>query len=477
MASDEEGSSRSDKVKLKCFFQIYKHSNEIISPITEIRWKKVLLCSKSWIKLDGNGKEIAIHLTELGMSDEGKSFDDVVREHPGLGFHATCYRRYTDTSRLKKAETRVAKKRSQAGDSESPDEPPVKRAKHFLRSSSATAMVQKATILPKKCIICKLQDKLVTIQGKRGHDKLRKALTDDAGMLRKAAEMREDESILKDIRGKSCACIEVRYHDQCYKNYTKIVVNSRKRHDSGKELESVFLTYKQSYKVFCRDVIDKRLQYGQEILRLAKLQKLFMKSIEKTEKVYLSTIRSDVLKKKLRMDYPNLIFHSPTRRNESVLVYFSNVSPGFVADPFLSSGKSTTETDESSKYDIDIPTTSTTHEISTDGDNRDKLRTLYFAGTIVNNAIKSNKGMQSEWPPRAADINDVDISEIVPYELFTLIAKCVGAAEDTIQTSFSDVTEETRTKILSICQDILYLAWKGRRQTPKSLALGLTVRV
>ncbi|XP_071945739.1 uncharacterized protein [Antedon mediterranea] len=77
-----------------------------------------------------------------------------------------------------------------------------------------------------------------------------------------------------------------------------------------------------------------------------------MKSIEKTENVYLSTIRSDVLKKKLRMDYPNLIFHSPTRRNESVLVYFSNVSPGFVADPFLSSGKSTTETDESSEYDI-----------------------------------------------------------------------------------------------------------------------------
>ncbi|XP_071956205.1 uncharacterized protein [Antedon mediterranea] len=191
-----------------------------------------------------------------------------------------------------------------------------------------------------------------------------------------------------------------------------------------------------------------------------------MKSIEKTENVYLSTIRSDVLKKKLRMDYPNLIFHSPTRRNESVLVYFSNVSPGFVADPFLSSGKSTTETDESSEYDIDIPTTSTTHEISTDGDNRDKLRTLYFAGTIVNNAIKSNKGMQSEWPPRAADINDVDISEIVPYELFNLIAKCVGAAEDTIQTSFSDVTEETRTKILSICQEILYLGKEeGRLQS------------
>ena len=46
------------------------------------------------------------------------------------------------------------------------------------------------------------------------------------GKLRSAAEKIEDEEILKDIRGKDCSCIEVRYHKSCHNNYVRVLKNS-----------------------------------------------------------------------------------------------------------------------------------------------------------------------------------------------------------------------------------------------------------
>jgi hypothetical protein len=43
------------------------------------------------------------------------------------------------------------------------------------------------------------------------------------GKLRNAAENKEDEQILKNIRGKDCSCIEVRYHKSCYNDYVGVL--------------------------------------------------------------------------------------------------------------------------------------------------------------------------------------------------------------------------------------------------------------
>ena len=53
---------------------------------------------------------------------------------------------------------------------------------------------------------------------------------------------------------------------------------------------------------------------------------------------------------------------------------------------------------------------------------------------------------------------------------------CIGAAEEPSLTSYANVDDDTCNKILSISQDIIYLASKGKKQTPKSLSLGLTIR-
>ena len=45
--------------------------------------------------------------------------------------------------------------------------------------------------------------------------------TIDGGLLRTAAERKNDERILVQIRGKDCVALEVHYHKVFYCNYTK----------------------------------------------------------------------------------------------------------------------------------------------------------------------------------------------------------------------------------------------------------------
>ena len=86
--------------------------------------------------------------------------------------------------------------------------------------------------------------------------------------------------------------------------------------------------------------------------------------------------------------------------------------------------------------------------------------------------------MQCKWPPRGKDLIGINM---VPVELFNHVACIVGAISDEEYTSanntrFVEIGEELMSKVNAICQDIVYVSSKGRKQTPKSLALGLTVR-
>ena len=99
----------------------------------------------------------------------------------------------------------------------------------------------------------------------------------------------------------------------------------------------------------------------------------------------------------------------------------------------------------------------------------------YFAGLILRNAIRENKGVDWQWPPTAKDLNGIELRDIIPDELFNLVAMCVGGVLEPFGSGHM-VGHEEDSKIWSICQDIIYLTLKGTQQTPKSLALGLTVR-
>ena len=84
--------------------------------------------------------------------------------------------------------------------------------------------------------------------------------------------------------------------------------------------------------------------------------------------------------------------------------------------------------------------------------------------------------MACPWLPTAENLNVSDAKSVVPVELYNLIAWIIGATEEPTLDCYVDIADDVNLKVLSVCQDIVYLASKGRKQTPKSLCLGLTIR-
>ena len=68
-------------------------------------------------------------------------------------------------------------------------------------------------------------------------------------------------------------------------------------------------------------------------------------------------------------------------------------------------------------------------------------------------------------------ISKASAEEIVPESLFMLISLLCSGYQEEFQESHDDV----KTRILSICQDIIFLSSRGHKLTPKHIGIGLTV--
>ena len=135
------------------------------------------------------------------------------------------------------------------------------------------------------------------------------AETIDAGLLRTAAERKNDERILVQIQGKDCVALEVRYHKVCYCNYTIFITRETKKQSETERSTSV---YEKSYDVFCKKVI------------------------EDTENVDTSKYRAFKLKQRLMKSYPQLLFCVPKIRNVSEIVYVENFDSSELVEEHMS---------------------------------------------------------------------------------------------------------------------------------------------
>ena len=82
------------------------------------------------------------------------------------------------------------------------------------------------------------------------------------------------------------------------------------------------------------------------------------------------------------------------------------------------------------------------------------------------------------WPPTALDMSLEKAADMVPNDMFNFIAVAIKSC-DRIPDPSSDklpLTSADNFKTLSICQDIVALHSKGKKLTPKGVALGMTLR-
>ena len=95
----------------------------------------------------------------------------------------------------------------------------------------------------------------------------------------------------------------------------------------------------------------------------------------------------------------------------------------------------------------------------------------------VKKRIADQSKWNTNWPPTSERISQDECAKLVPVQLFNLLALITNATEDVPPSdTFVEVSDEEHAKLLSIFMDIIYLSSNGCIQTPKSLALGLTLR-
>ncbi|KAJ8050302.1 hypothetical protein HOLleu_03448 [Holothuria leucospilota] len=465
MASTSGETVRQKRKKIECGIHVSETASGKVTEFTEISKGKVHSCAKEWKNL---GVELSEFAKKILTENEELNFDTTV-----YGYHRQCYMKFTDISKIARAKLKLGKAAEklpsqtesedieecqQIDESESLSEGPAPKV---LRSKHRPL---KGHILPPVCLICQ-KDSYITHHHtkKRSKERLVECQTITAGSLQKAAEVRKDEKLLLHIRGQDLVALEAKYHKTCYQQYVR-VISSKAREDETVGQRQ----YQKAYDIFCHDIIEERIVKNAEIFRLTKLLHIFKDYVRKFESLEVASYRTYSLQQRLRKTYPQLVFLRPARKNLSCLVFSDNLTAADVVEDLPIEEGDSSETSASDAGDNPIPSVKNPSPTS--------VRDLYMSAQNLKAAVNQRNFEPMEWPPTAAALNLASAEHIVPSKLYNFLAWVIGASEEPVIHSKVKVDDSVHHKLLSVSQDIMQLAVKGKKLMPKFLSLGMAVR-
>ena len=305
----------------------------------------------------------------------------------------------------------------------------------------------------------------------------------DGGKLATAAKDKKDDHILLQIQDRDCVAIEVRYHRSCLRNYTV--------YQSRKPIEPIKEKYGKAFATFCSNVIDKKIIKDKQIYRMSSLRRLFVKAVRDIESQDASSYKTFSLKQRIKRKYPQLCFLQPRKRYTSEIVYVEALStedlvPGAVGSGEETDTTTTTDTDTFSNTDTD--TTDVDERVEPlkkrqKGSNgRSKplmpiasLRDRYATAQDLKDDIMQTR-TNLPWPPTSSELTLESARTIVSSKLYNFLAWVVGASDDPEEEEKVKIGAAEDRRILTICQDIIYLATKGRQMMPKHTSLSMAMR-
>lgn len=301
------------------------------------------------------------------------------------------------------------------------------------------------------------------------------AETVDGGRLREAAKRKSDESILLHIADKDCVALEVKYHKRCYDGYTSFLRCTGENEDAEEsEIHDKNLCkYEESFDVFCERFVKARIINNDEIHRMKKIEEEFVKTVEQVEGIDASNYRRFRLKERLLERFPQLVFHTPKKRNKSEIVYAKSICKGAVAEHYLSNeGSQTSHSDTETEDEV-----LDEQLLKNPEPKAATLKEVYNVALTLRNILRScTQAWYETWPPLASDITGESVMKLVTPLLFNFVTWLLGFSEDAEASEYVEVDEKHAVKVFSICQDLINISSKGKIQTPKSLALAMAVR-
>ncbi|KAJ8042408.1 hypothetical protein HOLleu_13456 [Holothuria leucospilota] len=296
----------------------------------------------------------------------------------------------------------------------------------------------------------------------RQTEKLTQCLTRDAERrLKAAAEKKNDDRLLLQIRGKDLIAIEVCYHKSCYRHYFQAPVTI-----STDDIDSRGTPHcKEAFNELAREVETNVIMKG-EVVKMSKLRERFMDLVAAKGST-LAQFRSEKLKKKLISRFGRKIaFWHPKKRNRCELVYSNYIPKGSLLETSVESSSSQGDTSAESEVDVeDSPPIV------------NKARELYHAAQLLRQTIQSVSGIS--WPPTSSKLNEESVGALIPSELHNFLAWVISPTPidpNIEQNSKVDLPQAVSVRVSAIAQDILFTYHRGRILTPKHVALGVSAR-
>ncbi|CAH3173032.1 unnamed protein product [Porites lobata] len=225
--------------------------------------------------------------------------------------------------------------------------------------------------------------------------------------------------MLLHIDGRDTKAMEIKYHRSCYKNYIHPKQLAKLEEQNCQEKDAGTEGYDRAFgKV--EEFVEKEVIAAAKAIPMSTLIEKYTSFLTE-EGVNVVTYRSTKLKNRLtRFFGERLSFHRPSNQNQSELVYSLNVKTGEVVETVF---KSTTSVDEEQMA------------------NSDKCEI-----------------------------------EMVPDLLYNMMAWILSTKSEYSVERVSDISPEVHRLALSLSQDLIHSATRGRIKTPKNVVLPMTVK-
>lgn len=415
-------------------------SDEKVTPFAEKSWNKFEECAKRrkdhiWVAMNGNWEQ-----------------------GPKGGYHRRCYQSYTNIVNISRMEAatptiKTTSPATESMESQSANETCNETAsKRIHRSHASTFDIQ-------KCIICQ-KIKSMRKKGGRGAEPLTQNISEYGSQsLLRAAEIRKDENVLLHLRGQDCIACEVKYHRTCYKNYTREKQLSKLEAENCATEDKECNSYTKAFSKV-QEYVETEVLANAKVVKMTELLAKFVCHL-KEYGVEVSEYRSSKLKQRLTTTFGAMLeYQRPTIQSQSELVFSARVKKGQIVETLVK------KDDESRLEEIEV-------EEESEPENNIVYQ-VYHASKKVRALLLDVKQTMS-WPPNPEDLESE--TNTVPDLLYNMLAWILTSeAEYSIDKRVANLPSHVHRWVLSIGEDLVHCANRGRVKTPKHVLLPMAVK-
>ena len=275
-----------------------------------------------------------------------------------------------------------------------------------------------------------------------------------------AAKIREDNRLIISLEGQDYIAIEVRYHRTCYQRYTHIKeldnLLERCEEIASEEGSHYDITFKAVVRKVQEEAID-----GLEILKMTDLCTFYVGQLKELG-LNISGYRSEKLKNRLIKHFDDTIyFWHPRYRSESEVVFSNEVPEGQIVEAGLLST-------EEKEYNISFKDLHSNHDLE---------RNVFQCTKLLRSYIKETTLEGMKFPPSQEDINEE--AAPLPDMLYNFPGWLLSQSDECKELNKGKITTlsaRMHHKVVSIAQDIVFIASNGSKLTPKHIAFPMTMK-